>query len=86
MYFLYCHSQDADQDDARARPWVCLWQDPWKRAILKKLSAIAVYPVPLWRRFRILHARASRGTTRVVAQGTIGDGVYAMEEHFQGRR
>ncbi len=33
-----------------------------------------------WRRFRILYARTSRGPTRAVAQGTIGEGVYTVEE------
>ena len=80
MYYLYCHSQATDQDGAQARHWVCLWQATHKRAILAKLCDVAAAAYPPWRRFRILYARTARGTTRVVAQGTIGEGVYTVEE------
>ena len=82
MYYLHCHSQEAAEADAQgadARPWACLWQGSHKRAILAKLSILAAYPVPLWRRFRIFYARSYRRTPRVVAEGTIRDGAYTVE-------
>ena len=79
MYYLYCHSQKTDQADAQPRAWVCVWQGPHKRAILAKLSELAVAVYPPWRRFRIFYARSYRGAPRVVVEGTIDGGVYTVE-------
>ena len=83
MYYLYCHSQDAAEADtqgAGARAWVCLWQDAHKRAVLAKLGEVALAVYPPWQRFRIYYARSYRWTPRVVAEGTIDDGVYAVKD------
>ena len=75
MYFLYGHS-----GTARATGWECLWQDVYKRTLLKKLADLAASPCPVWTRFRLYHQRPSRLRRRLVAQGTLGQGTYALED------